>query len=310
METIHSRLGDPPIEAGYGKAMEPASERNPELFQAALTHTLGSVPYNSATQFLEFFDEKILAPTWGMSCVRQSVRADEYLQSIGGPKGIYIRNGRHVASIYPDKHGIVVLDPYLLHKAPLVLNYEDRIGDCIEASVPAYPVRIDDEGLARWGKMRAVLNVEKRTLQLDYTRFSPRRQQNYLYRSFGLSLDEVAIFPSPLPVAHAQLVHPEQNNLSVRVLDLPRQALCEIILPLCGVTTEQPATEDQLISRDNQGRVSTAGAPGFDEDLVNVARVVGVSAHEVVDLLLHTSRVYSKVAPDDRVLAPYPLMRE
>ncbi|QRY30894.1 MULTISPECIES: hypothetical protein [unclassified Variovorax] len=310
MGTIHSRLGDPRINTGSGEANALIPERTPELLQTALTYALGSVPYNSATQFLEFFDERILAPNWGMSCVRQSVRVDEHLQSIGGPKGIYIRNGRHVASIYPDSHGIAVLDPYLLHKAPLILNYEDRVGDCIEASVPAYPVRIDDEGLARWGKMRAVLNVEKRTLQLDYTRFSPRRQQNYLYRSFGLSLDEVAIFPSPLPVAHARLVHPEQNNLSVRVLDLPRQALSEVILPLCGVTADRPATEDQLISRDNQGRVSTAGSPGFDENLTSVARVVGVSAQEVVDILLHTSRVYSKVAPDDRVLAPYPLMRE
>lgn len=310
MDTIHSRLIDLPIETEHGDAGDPSSERKPELFQVALAHVLGSVPYNSATQFLEFFDERILASEWGMSCVRQSIRVDEYLQSIGGPKGIYIRNGRHVASIYSDKDGIVVLDPYLLHKTPLVLNYEDRIGDYIEASVPAYPVRVDDEGLERWGRMRAVLNVEKRILQLDYTRFSPRRQQNYLYRSFGLGIDEVAIFPSPLPVARARLVHPEQNNLSVRVLDLPRQTLCEVILPLCGVTTERPATEDQLISRDNQGRVNTADAPGFGEDLANVARVVGVSKQEIVDLLLHTSRVYSKVAPDDRVLAPYPLMNE
>lgn len=310
METIYSRPGDPSIETARMAAEEFASERKTALFQAALTLTLGSVPYNSAAQFLEFFDDRILSSGWGMSCVRQSVWVDEHLRSIEGPKGVYIRNGRHVASIYPDSHGIVVLDPYLLHKAPIVLNYEDRVGDCIEASVPAYPVRIDDEGRARWGKMRAVLNLMKRTLQLDYTRFSPRRQQNYLYRSFGLSLDEVATFPSPLAVARARLVHPEQNNLSVRVLDLSRQALCEVILPLCGVTTERPASEDQLISRDNQGRVRTAGSSGFDEDLANVARVVGESAPQIVDLLLHTSHVYSRVAPGERVLAPYSLEQE
>lgn len=310
MEMIHSRPGDPPIETESTGRKGFAPERKPELFQAALTRTLGSVPYNSAAQFLEFFDERILPPDWGMSCVRQSVWVDEHLQAIGGSKGVYIRNGRHVASIYPDAHGVVVLDPYLLHKAPLVLNYEDRVGDCIEASVPAYPMRIDDEGRARWGKMRAELNVERRTLQLDYTRFSPRRQQNYLYRSFGLRLDEVATFPSPLSVARARLVHPEQNNLSVRVLDLPRQAISEIILPLCGVTTHRPATEDQLIGRDNQGRVRASGSVGFDENLANVAKVVGVSPQEIVDLLLHTSRVYSRVAPEDRVLASYPLERE
>ena len=307
MEHIHSIAEDPSLETSREGA---APARKLELIQTALTKTLGAIPYNSAAQFLEFFDHRILASDWGMSCVRQSVWVDEYFQSIGGSKGAYIRGGRHVASIYVDPQGMVVLDPYLLHKAPLVLNKEERLGDCVETSVPAYPVRFDASGVARWGKLRAVWNVERRTLQLDYIRFSPRRQQNYLYRSFGLSLDEVANFPSPLPVARARLVHPEQNNLSVRVLNLSREALSEVILPLCAVTSGRPAMQAQLISRDNQGRVRAFGSSGFDEDLTNVAEVVGVDPQQVVDLLLHTSRVYADVAPDDRVLAPYSLVNE
>lgn len=286
------------------------SAREFELFQTALTTTLGCIPYNSATQFLEFFDDQMLASDWGMSCVRQSVWIDEHLQSLGGPKGVYIRSGRHVASIYVYSQGMVVLDPYLLHRAPLVLHMGERLDDCVESSIPAYPVRVDASGVARWGKLRAVWNVEKRTLQLDYIRFSPRRQQNYLYRSFSLSLDEVAIFPSLPEFARARLVHPEQNNLSVRVLNLSRQALSEVILPLSDVTSDRPASQAQLISRDNQGRVRVFGSSGFDEDLTSVAEVVGVEPRQVLDLLLHTSRVYSKVAPGDRVLAPYSLVNE
>jgi hypothetical protein len=280
------------------------------LFQAALNTSLGAVPYNSAAQFLEFFDNQVLSSNWGMSCVRQSVWIDEHLQSLGGLKGVYIRSGRHVASIYADAHGMVVLDPYLLHAVPLVFNLLERKGDCIETSVPAYPVRMDASGTERWGKLRAVWNLEGHTLQLDYIRFSPRRQQNYLYRSFTLSLHEIAVFPSPPALARARLVHPEQNNLSVRVLNLARRVLCELILPLYEVTSERPASRSQLISRNNQGRVSVFGSPEFEDDLANVAQGVGVAPQQVLDLLVHTAGVYAKVAPSDRVLAPYSLTSE
>ena len=307
MEQIDSIMQCSPLKASVAGAM---STRKFELFQTALTTTLGSLPYNSATQFLEFFDDQMLASDWGMSCVRQSVWVDEHLQSIGGSKGVYIRSGRHVASIYAYSQGMVVLDPYLLHRAPLVLNLRERLDDCVESFIPAYPVRVDTSGTARWGKLRAVWNVEKRTLQLDYIRFSPRRQQNYLYRTFSLSLDEIAIFPSVPEIARARLVHPEQNNLSVRSLNLSQQALSEVILPLSDVTRDRPALQAQLISRDNQGRVRVFGSSGFVEDLASVAEVVGVEPRHVVDLLLHTSRVYANVAPGDRVLAPYSLVNE
>jgi len=307
MSKIHSNLEELSVETS-AEGAGPAWRH--DLLQTALTSALGTIPYNSAAQFLEFFDGRRLASRWGMSCVRQSVWADERLQSIGGPKGVYIRGGRHVASIYVNSKGMVVLDPYLLHRAPLVLNKVEKLGNCVETSVASYPVRVDKDGLERWGKLRAVWNVDKRTLQLDYIRFSPRRQQNYLYRSFSLCLDDVAVFPSPLPVARARLVHPEQNNLSVRVLSLSRQVLSEVILPLCGVTVERPARQAQMITRDNQGRVCTFGSSGFDEGLAAVAEGVGVDSQEVIDLLLHTSRVYAKVAPDDRVLLPYSLENE
>ena len=291
-------------------AVESAVIESLELLQVALTKTIATVPYNSASQFLEFFENQFLASNWGMSCVRQSVWADEFYQSLGGNKGTYIREGRHVASIYRETGALLVLDPYLLHATPVVLRLCDAKDGRIESSVAAYPARQDRDGAIQWGKLRTTWDLKRQNLCLDYIRFSPRRQQNYLYRSFTLNLTEEAHFPSPKEAAKVRLVHPEQNNLSVRALNFKTQSLAEVILPLSGLTCETPGTIDGFISRDNQGQVSVFGAPSFDDDLAQVASSVGVSTGEIIETLLYTSRVYTRVAPKGRTLAPYSLVSE
>jgi hypothetical protein len=278
--------------------------------QTALHQTLVDVPYNSAQQFLEHFGGQQVDVRLGVSCVHQTVHSAELVQRKTGVSATLLRDGRHVAAYYREGDCLAVLDPYLLPNTPLLLDARDAQDGQAVVSVDAYPIRQsqDNPGGTEPSRLRATWHIEAHTLQLDYLRYSPRRGHRYLHRSFGFNLGQHAVYPTPKATLSEVLLHPEQNNLSVRVLHPTHRTLSEVIYPLACLPEGVKASS--LVSKNNQGQVSRFGEPGFNEDIAAVADALGQPRAVIEALLLQAAEVYRSVAPADRALAAYSLENE
>ncbi len=276
--------------------------------QAALHKTLVEVPYNSACQFLEHFGGEQTKVHLGVSCVHQTVHSVELVRRKTGVGATLLRDGRHVAAYYREGNQLAVLDPYLLPSAPLLLDARDAKEGQAVVGVAAYPMRRMPDGSIEPSRLRATWDIAADTLQLDYLRHSPRRGHRYLHRSFGFNLAQHAVFPTPATLLNDVLLHPEQNNLSVRVLHPRHLALSEVIYPLACLPEGVKASS--LVSKNNQGQISRHGQTGFDEDIAAVAEVLGEPRDAIEALLLRAAEVYRSVAPVDRVLPTYSLENE
>jgi hypothetical protein len=121
---------------------------------------------------------------------------------------------------------------------------------------------------------------------------------------------ELRAVPPPADVVRPLLLHPEQNNLSIRVVDAETLAVREIVFPLTGGARHRAPSKDGLLVRDNQGAVKAFGAPGFDAVLGDLARSLGSTAGDVVDFVLGGARIYRRVAPPDLELPEYQAVDE
>jgi hypothetical protein len=281
---------------------------DPGAMTRLLRDTLLNVPYNSATQILEYFADRRLPPRLGMSCAWQAFWIAERLQEKTSAAATFLRDERHVAAVYRSGNELAILDPYLLHQVPIRLDAAAQHDGTVRQVVDAYPVRSNGAGARVPSRLRATWDVRTDVIRLEYVRYSARRGHNYVYRCFTLRPEAVLTeVPSPPAEVRVRLLHPEQNNLSVRVVHPVLEELAEIILPLAGVSLEKPAKNDDLVSKNNAGRVSRAGSAGFDRDLGLVAEAVDYSPRAVCELLLETAALYANVAPADRTLAAYSL---
>lgn len=276
-----------------------------------LMATVLGVPYNSGTQILEYFAGESVPARLGMSCAWQSYWAARLMHEQCGLPPRYMRDGRHVAVVYRDATTLTILDPYLLHQTPLRLSLEGDASETVVATSDAFPVRVHADGRPAPSRLRGAFDRRTGAIRLDYTRHSVQRGHTVVYRSFLLRADQVfADAPSPPEVVRTRLLHPEQNNLSVRVVHPSSRRLAEVILPLRDLARTNRPCASHLIAKDNDGSVWFAGAPGFQRELEHVADAVGLLPAEVVEYLLHAANVYLDVAPTDRQLATYSLTSE
>jgi hypothetical protein len=282
-----------------------------ETLTLLLRETLLQVPYNSATQILEYFADRKLPDCMGMSCAWQTFWIAKKVGERTSAEATFLRDERHVAAIYRDQNRLAILDPYLLHQLPLCLSAAEAERGVIQDSVDAYPVRYDADGARRPSRLRASWDLRTHAIRLEYVRYSPRRGHNYVYRCFTLRPDAVLTeVPSPPEIVRVRLLHPEQNNFSIRVVHPISEELAEIVLPLAGVSRQNPATERDFVTKNNSGQVSRAGSAGFDRDLRLVSEAVASSPRSLCELLLETAELYANVAPSDRKLAAYSLEDE
>jgi hypothetical protein len=277
-----------------------------------LAAVVDEVPYSSTSQFHEYFGETPVPASFGVSCAFQSFEVGRRLAANGGPMVSYLVDGRHVAAVVRVEDGLDVLDPYLMHREPIRLRTEDaRAGGSVVASVPALPIRRAENGTLRPGRVRAVWNPGRGRLRLEYTRFKPSTDGYAVSRVFTLDTEkELRAVPPPADVVRPLLLHPEQNNLSIRVVDAETLAVREIVFPLTGGARHRAPSKDGLLVRDNQGAVKAFGAPGFDAVLGDLARSLGSTAGDVVDFVLGGARIYRRVAPPDLELPEYQAVDE
>ncbi|MEV5592923.1 hypothetical protein [Streptomyces sp. NPDC052496] len=276
-----------------------------------LDEVLVGVPYNSASQFHEYFGTRAAPPRFGLSCAWQSFAAGRMVAERTGVTAEYLIDGRHVAAVYRGPDHVVVLDPYLLHSEPLRLDRSAAADGAVRVVVDAYPYRVRADGTPAPGRVRATWTLDDDVIRLDYLRFSPRRGHNVASRSFvmrpGSRLETV---PPPADWVRPLLVHPEQHSVSVRVLHPGTRQLAELILPLAGRPAGIAEDRSLLITKDNQGAVAAYGEAGFEQNLDVVADAVAAPRDDVIAFLLEAAAIHRAAAPAGLDLAPYSLEDE
>lgn len=281
-----------------------------EIETAALAGVVDDLPYSSTSQFHEYFGESPVPAAYGVSCAFQSFEAGRRLASLGGPEVAYLVDGRHVAAVVRRDDGLDVLDPYLMHREPLRLRLEDAgPNGSVVAAVPALPVRLAADGTPRPSRVRATWNPRRGRLRLEYIRFKPAQDRYAVSRLFTLDTErELRVVPPPADVVRPLLLHPEQNNLSIRAVD--GAEVREVVYPLTGPRAQGAPSERGLLVRDNQGAVTWAGEAGFDDSLAALARSIGSTVYDVVQVVLTGARIHRRVAPPDLDLPAYQAVDE
>ncbi len=291
---------------------EAADHPGTDLLARVLAAVVVEVPYSSASQFHEYFGETPVPAAYGVSCAFQSFEVGRRLAAAGGPQVAYLVDGRHVAAVVRRDDGLEVLDPYLMHREPIRLRLADaRPGGTVAATVPALPVRRAADGTPRPARVRAVWSPARGRLRLEYIRFKPASGGYAVSRLFTLDTEkELHVVPPPADVVRPILLHPEQNNLSIRAVDPQTLDVREVVYPLTAQPDGRPPARGGLVARDNQGAVSRPGGSRFDGTLQQLARSVGSTPQDVVEFVLAGVRIHRRVAPPGLELPDYSAVDE
>ncbi|WEV29168.1 hypothetical protein OYE22_31265 [Streptomyces sp. 71268] len=276
-----------------------------------LDDVLVGMPYNSASQFHEYYGTRAAPERFGASCAWQSFAAGHAVAERTGVEADYLIDGRHVAAVYRDPECVTLLDPYLLHQRPPRLERAAAVDGEVRVTVDAYPLRVRADGSPAPARMRATWLLDDDSIRLDYVRYSPRRGHNVLSRSFTLRPDvRLAAVPPPAEWVRPLLVHPEQHSVSVRVVHPDTRRMAELILPLARAHGGAAAGASALVTKDNQGVVSAYGSAAFQRDAELVADAVQATEADVTAFLLEAAAIHRAVAPAGLELAAYSLEDE
>jgi hypothetical protein len=276
------------------------------LFTTAHEDVLFDVPYCSAAQIHEYYGAGPPPSRLGMGCAWQSFEVARLVQDRLGVKATLRFSGRHVAAVYPQPDGMVVLDPYLLHRAPVVLRRAEAAGGVVTATEDAFPFRATAGGEPKPSKLRLRWTLSSGGLHSEYSRFSPRLGRYVTFRAFTFHPGStLPAFPPPHGLVRRLLLHAEQNNLSIRSIDRDSGRMRELVLPFTGRPRERLVDGRCLITRDNQGAVSHAGTNGFQRDLTAICASVASGPDELTGYLLGAAELYAAVAPEDLMVPEY-----
>lgn len=280
------------------------------LYDTALTQSLRAMPYNSASQFQTFVAGDTTDPRLGAACIFQTLDAADRAMAAGAPDPVYLKSGRHLAAVFDDGEHLTVLDPYLLHREPLVFELAAlRAAGELTVTSPAAQTRYDDDGAPKdsilTGKVR-LRDDGAYTLALEYRRYSPTRRHYVVNRFFELastgaiSRDLSAFDPD------VHLTHPEQTSLSIRTLNDDLTEMSEVILPLHGWQDTVFGTDD-LWTRDNQGVSRPASSAESLPVWESVTANTGLTRAEIEQHILEASELYRKKADPAIGIDPYRL---
>lgn len=269
--------------------------------QAMYRDFLFAVPYNSCSQLYEYFGGIEPDPRFGATCAFQALHLADRLEGAGASDVALHRDNRHVAVTCVAEGRRYLLDPYLLHRDPLDMEAATLKGS---TSSPAYPVRLDDRHQERASRLELQSHRSGEAITLKYSRYSPSTGRYALARYFQLrpAIRETTL--PPVDTIKALLFHPEQNNLSIRVLDRKREHVTDLIYPLYYYRGN-PVRAEHLIVQTNTGEIVVPGTLSYDVKLKRMADALGTSTAEVEDFVLGAARLYEQHAPAGVQLHPY-----
>ena len=245
------------------------------------------VPYNSALAFLYAFGAKGSASpaNWGDNCIALSVRARQMFCS--NNRYLYLVSGRHRSLVYQDdiSGNIVLLDPYLLHEYPILLNPLLRSpGQAFR--YPSFPKDTFSGMELVYDSRTHLIREERCTLRGKVT--------------FDYDLN-YPLFVDPDPYEERLLFDNEQDNLSIRIIDPSLSYTAHLVVLLKPLYKDRARTG----CKDDVPIFSIAGKTICSENkkmfwLVakTIAANVGVDSEELIHFLKNATKAYIAYAPE------------
>lgn len=272
--------------------MEPAIGTLAEVY----SNVLDSVPYNSISPVFSVA-QRTHNLVFGDNCIGQAEKVKLDLEQRGVQDTFYLRDNRHHVTIAGSGDAIFLLDPYLMHKAPINLT-EILDKDGKHAEFEAYPTVLDASGNPKPGYVGIEFNEDGRGFKLVKGRFSPNTA-TYRRSEFNLSLDN----PQPERTAPDDIeiaCHPEQTTLSIRALDTKLAGVAHLVYPVHATHGKGPIREDAMYVKLNNGkRIPYLEQEEFLGATVSIARQLGCDPNELLGFILTGATLYEQFAPDE-----------
>jgi hypothetical protein len=220
-------------------------------------------------------------------------------------------DGRHVLTVVDTAEGRYLLDPYLLHTEAVLFDDGTPATARWSGDVPALPTRTGATGAPRDSRLVVGWSRDTGELQLRYERFSPARGRMVLTRYFKPNLKTASVpHVPPAQVIRPLLFHPEQNNLSVRVISRGTLEMRELIYPIALHHGTRVRTEHLLV-RNEQGEIfRQSDTVAFGDITRRMAAAIGASTAELLDYVLGGARIYEAFAPAFVPFSPYVVQDE
>jgi hypothetical protein len=285
-------------------------DRDP--FEAALESVLRDVPYNSATEYLHWYNGSEPDPRHGVACIHQTLQVAEHATALGAPEAAILQDMRHIGAVFEADGEVVVLDPYLLHLTPIRFPADEVRSGRSSVEVDAAPVRVDGRGGVHPARLAAVYRSsgDGYRIRLSYSKYSVKSGSYFLSRHFTLRSENVFVYEDFSADMLALLTHPEQNSVSIRAFVADTRTTAEAIIPLKDFAEREFSSADIWL-RSGQGVASPtdsgAHAAAVWEDL---ERTTGLKRTDIEEHLVSATQVYQKIADRHTILPDYSLQDE
>jgi hypothetical protein len=265
---------------------------------------LHGTPYNSISQFYEYYAGTTPDAKFGSSCGFQALEVGRRLRLEGVESVRFLVDGRHAATVCEHEGRTYLFDPYLLHLEPIDLTAIAESGTSLELS--AYPFVELADGSRKPSLLRARYSRSAATVSLEYLRPDPSTGRYQLSRYFRLSLASAITEAPSADAIRSMLYHAEQNNLSVRVIDPEDGTIRDLVYPICYYHGDPEILASRLLVRRSDGAIIEAhDRKRFDGEVARMASTIGVSVDELLAFVLDGVAIYERHAPETIPYAPY-----
>lgn len=219
--------------------------------QEELTRTVYEFPYSSCTPLLRAFASESLDPRFGDVCVQQLFRTTDQIFRRTGVEFTFLRDGRHLTGVTEIGDYLLVLDPYLSHIIPIVIPLEGE-GPVQTVKVPAAPRVEDRNGRTHLSFVHTKLDSNTGDLSISQVKWSSRTDEFRVSRSFRTNRTRIVDRALTEIDYRPLLFHPEQNNLSVRVVDPVTAQYLEVKTLIEGEFQPSPYINSVLVEKENE----------------------------------------------------------
>lgn len=235
-------------------------------------------PYCSAVAFYKKNNLIPLNSNLGDNCIALSILAKKIFCNNFNLTG-YLISGRHRPLIFYDEENqyIVFMDPYLLHKAPIILN------DILNEPYRAFRYEVLPDGPNNYMELTYFHN-ENKILQLKKIFNSEIR--------FEYNLNDI-LLNDPYPYDDKLLYHNEQDNLSIRVLHKSKLYTLHLVCSLKNVISNYLKTGNisyKLYTISNRV-ISNNNFDTFNNDLNLISTIVKMHPEDVLEFM--NNSIYS-----------------
>tara|TARA_Y100000310_G_C20699227_1_gene828138 strand:- start:3062 stop:3865 length:804 start_codon:yes stop_codon:yes gene_type:complete len=251
---------------------------------AIYADALNTIPYSSAVPMFRIAGVSI-DPKFGCNCIDQNSRIQTRLEGVGFDSMRYLRDtslGRHHPLIVDFQNEPYFIDAYLMSEEPVNLNAVKRNGGSME--VDAFP-HLNGE------KSKLLFSFDGFETSFNVHKFWPKStRKDTFYFDFNYLDNTFPTFDEYKVIA----LHPIQETLSLRVLDVEKGRVDHLIFPI------GPGRIDRgvIYVKTNEGtNVPMTSESEFEEALHPISLKTQISMEDLVDFINQSADIYFQLKP-------------